>query len=294
MAAVSIPLVVNVSALVIEVPMSIIQGDTNRIGTYLRNNTTIGVWGTTSRQKKEHLSTRKEPKNTGPFIQIQRAGHQVIKTIFIPLPMRDLYNAAVPERDEANFGQFFPDALTSTDATGNTIAGRAAVLDAVGVTALPNGTPLLLPAGFVNADKNLIRKVLLPDVLRLDLSLAPNELSIGANGLQNGRRLGDDVIDILLRIARQLADVKFPDGSGLPGSGAVGNRSALDCSVLPACPDRRVLAVLQGTDFIKADTDVPGLAQSGNDRALLPDFPFFATAHPLPGSPDTVGFPPQE
>ena len=36
----------------------------------------------------------------------------------------------------------------------------------------------------------------------------------------------------------------LPVGSGLPGSGPLGMRKALDCSVLPACPDRRVLAVL--------------------------------------------------
>ena len=47
--------------------------------------------------------------------------------------------------------------------------------------------------------------------------------------------------------------MKFPDGAGVPGSGALGKRRALDCSVLPGCPDRRVLAVLQGTDFIKPD-----------------------------------------
>lgn len=286
----------NVSALLVEVPKALIQGTKDRAGTYLGNNTTIGVWGTTSRQEIEQLSTKKDPKSRGPFIQIQRAGHQIIKTVFIPVPMRDFFNRSVPEDDEANFSQFFPDALTTldNDGTGNTIAGRVAVLNAVGVTALPNGAPLLLPASFANTDPGFIRQALIPDVLRLDLALAPADLAIGANGLQNGRRLGDDVTDILLRVSRQLADVKFPDGSGLPGSGALGTRGALDCKVLPACPDRRVLAVLQGTDFIEADSQVEDLSQSGNDRALLADFPFFAASHPLPGNAGTVGFPPQE
>src|SRR5207237_254571 len=136
------------------------------------------------------------------------------------------------------------------------ISGRVAVLNAVGVTSLPNGVPLLLPASFVNTNKNLLRVALLPDVLRLDLDLAPNNLAIGQFGLQNGRRPQDDVIYIALRLLRQLADVKFPTGSGLPGSGPLDGRAALDCSVLPSCPDRRVLAVLQGTDFIKPDATV--------------------------------------
>jgi len=297
----------NVSALMIEVPKEMVQGTRNRSASYLGNNTTIGVWGTTSRPKvtvlesdgpesKRSDKSEGDDHDGGKFIQIQRAGHQIIKTVFIPVPMRDFFNATVPENDVANFSQFFPDALTTldNDGTGNTIAGRVAVLNAVGVTALPNGAPLLLPASFANTDPGFIRQALLPDVLRLDLALAPGDLAIGANGLQNGRRLGDDVTDILVRVARQLADVKFPSGSGLPGSGALGSRNALDCSVLPACPDRRVLAVLQGTDFIEDDAQITDLSQSGNDRALLSDFPFFATSHPLPGSAGTVGFPPQE
>ena len=278
----------NVSALVVEVPKAMVQGTRNRTRTYLANNTTVGVWGTTSRPSD------RDDGHRGPFVQIQRNGHQVVKTVFIPAGMRDFFNSAVPADDMKNFGQLIPDALTSNDTTGNTIAGRAAVLDAVGVTALPNGVPLLLPASFRNTDKDLIRKVLLPDVLRLDLSLAPRDLAIGGNGYQNGRRLGDDVVDIVLRLARQLADVKFPDASGLPGAGPAAGRNALNCSVLPACPDRRVLAVLQGTDFVEPDLQAEDVAQSGTDRPLLADFPFFGTPHPLPGADGTTGFPPQQ
>lgn len=253
------------------------------------------MWGTTSRGKNTHRSTKDNPVNSGPWVQIQRMGHQVVKTVFIPSATRDFYNREVPEDDLASFGQFFPDSLTTTDndGTGNTIAGRAAVLTAVGVTALPNGAPLLLPASFPNTDKNLIRKVYTPDVLRLNLSLLATDVGVATNGLQNGRRPSDDVIDIVLRVARQLADVKFPTGSGFAGSGPLGVRRALDCSVLP-CPDRRVLAVLQGTDFIEPDANVTDVATSGVDRPLLGVFPYFATAHPFPGAPGTTGFPPQQ
>jgi hypothetical protein len=183
---------------------------------------------------------------------------------------------------------------TDNDGTGNTIANRAAVLNAVGVVGLPNGVPLLLPAAFPNTTRDLLRIALLPDVLRLDLDLDPNNLAIGQFGLQNGRRLGDNVIDIALQLLRQLADVKFPDGSGLPGSGPLNGRAALDCSTLPACPDRRVLVVLQGTDFIKPDSTLADLTTSGNDRPFNATFPFIANPHPLPGDPGTVGFPAQQ
>jgi hypothetical protein len=52
--------------------------------------------------------------------------------------------------------------------------------------------------------------------------------------------------------------------------------------------------VLQGTDFIKPDSQVPDVTFSGNDRPLSTTFPFLATPHPFPGDPGTVGFPPQQ
>jgi hypothetical protein len=223
-------------------------------------------------------------------------GQQAFNTVFGTAALKDTINETVPANDVANYSSLIPDALTVTDndGAGNTIKNRAAVLNAVGVTSLPNGVPLLLPDSFGNTSKDLLRIALLPDVLRLDLNLAPNDLAIGQFGLQNGRRPGDDVVDIALRLLRQLADVKFPNGSGLPGSGPIGSRKALDCSTLPQCPDRRVLAVLQGTDFIKPDATLGDLTTSGNDRPLVNAFPFGAVAHPLPGAPGTVGFPRQQ
>jgi hypothetical protein len=217
-------------------------------------------------------------------------GQQVINTVFTPRALKDMFNASAPSHDAFLFSQFVPDALTTTDndGTGNTIANRAALLDAVGVTALPNGAPLLLPPSFGNTDRNLIRKAVFPDVLRLDLDLAPNDLAIGQFGLQNGRRPGDDAVDIALRLLRQLADVNFPAGSGLPGSGPR-RAGALD---FPA--DRRVWVVLQGTDFIEPDAGATDVTAGGNDKALPTAFPFVGAPHPLPGEPGTIGFPPQQ
>jgi hypothetical protein len=317
----------NTSALVVEVPIALIMpsrptapgarasnsGHGNGHGNghghghfkpvsrgYLVNDTTIGVWGTTSRSRTQKLFTHKDPRDLGPYVQVQRMGHQVFKTVFVPGPSKDPFNRSVPTDDATFAAQFVPDALTTTDndGTGNTIASRAAVLDAVGVTALPGGAPLILPPTFANTDKNLLRRVLIPDVLRIDLARDPLDVGVASNGLQNGRRFNDDVIDILLTLARQLADVRFPAGSGVPGSGAVGTRRALDCTVLPACPDRRVLAVLQGTDFIKADEDLTDFSINGDDRPARTEFPFIGFSHPLPGSdtpaPGTVGYPLQQ
>ena len=272
----------NASMMVVSLPKSLVQGSSK----------IINVWGTVSRPDNE-IAFR-----NGKFTQFERMGQAAFSTVFVPPAQRDAFNRAVPEDDVANFSHLIPDTLTTTDTdgTGNTIAGRAGLLSALELDGLPNGAPLTLPADFGNTNKDLLRVALLPDVIRLDLTLSPSEAAIGAFGLSNGRTPQIDEIDVAMRLLRQLADVKFPDGSGVAGSGPLGSRKALDCSTLPSCPDRRVLVVLQGTDFIKPDSEIASVFSSGNDR-VFPDpyeFPFFASAHPLPGASGTVGFPEQE
>ena len=150
-----------------------------------QNGTRLNIWGTVS-----------TPLGGGEYIQFERSGQPLFNTLFVPLTMKDTFNASAPVDDRAKFSELVPDALTSNGTTGNTIEGRAGVLTALGLTDGQNGAPLLLPATFVNTNRNLLREALLPDVLRLDVSLPSDELGIGQFGLTNGRRPGDDVVDI--------------------------------------------------------------------------------------------------
>lgn len=301
----------NVSSIAIELPKSAVAG-----AGFLGAKGLVGIWGTTSMEGKKSDSDHDHARDR-TFVQFQRVGQQLFKTIFVPSAMRDAFNATKPEDDTQNFSSLVPDALTikDNDGTGNTIAGRAGLLTALGFAdassshpGAGHGAPLLLPASFNNTDKNLLRVALLPDILRLDLDLLPTgilpgaaaqggngdpQLGLGAFGLQNGRRPADTVTDILLQLARQLADVNFPQGLGVPGSGAP-RPGALNFAT-----DRRVLAVLQGTDWIKPDAQVGNVSGNaapfgGNDRPLLTQFPFLAAPHPLPGEPGTVGYPTQQ
>ena len=293
---------VNASHIVVSFPKSIVDNGTGFFGGLAGTNV-VGVWGTTSRNG----------------VQLERMGQQVINTVFVPSGMKDDFNAATPADDVAMFSGLIPDALTSddTDGKGNTIDGRIAVLQLSGLTDLPNGAPLLLPEGFehpLELGNDLLRVALLPDVLRLDLNRDSDDQSIGLFGLQNGRRPQDDIIDIALQLLRQLADVKFPDGAmvpvgddmiAVPGSGPLGDRAALDCgnAEFPQCSDRRVLVVLQGTDFTTPDSQITGVdyTTSGNDSGFAsgsavarftpdstsPDFintvfPFMAVAQEAP------------
>ena len=102
---------------------------------------------------------------------------------------------------------------------------------------------------------------------------------------------------------RRAIGIDLEDRSGAVRA-TVGGRSvevcvragALDCTKLPSCPDRRVLVVLQGTDWMKPDPEIADVSTSGNDRAFPNPyvFPFHALPHPLPGAPGTTGYPPQQ
>lgn len=301
----------NVTSIAVELPKSKIAGQG-----FLGTNGLVGIWGTTSMKGKKADPDHDHDLDQ-TFQQFQRVGQQLFKTVFVPSTMREAFNASKPVDDNQNWSSLVPDALTTTDndGTGNTISGRAGLLAALGFTdasastpGAGHGAPLLLPASFNNTNKNLLRVALLPDVLRLDLDLLPNgilpgaaagggngdpQLGLGAFGLQNGRRPADTVTDILLQLARQLADVNFPSSLKVPGSGAP-RPGALNFAT-----DRRVLAVLQGTDWIKPDAQVGNVSGNtapygGNDRPLMATFPFLAAPHPLPGEPGTVGFPAQQ
>jgi hypothetical protein len=269
----------NITSIAIELPVSMVQP----------KSTNINLWATVS-----------QPTTTGlhplggmrEYAQFQRMGQQAFKTIFVPGPQREAFNASIPANDVMNWSGLVPNALTVTDPTGNnnTIAARYNLLNSLGLFTQGVGAPALLPSTFGNSDPGFLREALLPDVLRLSLTLPPTTQAIGQFGLQNGRRPADDVIDILMRVARQLADIDFA-GSGRPGALQF-NLNNL------ATADRRVFAVLQGTDFIRPDSTLGDLTVSGNDRPLQATFPFLALPHPFPGAttpaPGTVGFPAQQ
>lgn len=252
----------NASYIIVSVPIGAISP-----GFFQNRSNIYNIWGTVS-----------TPYVDDSYVQFERMGQPLFNTVFIPTGMKDAFNAGVPADDMNRWSGFVPDALTTTDndGTGNTISGRAGLLTALGLTALPNGAPLLLPANFNNTSKDLLRTALLPDVLRLSLNAAPDDQAIGQFGLTNGRRPGDDVVDIALRVLRQLADVNFPASLGVPGSGKA-RPNAL------TFPDRRIFAVLQGSDFVGPDSGIGNLSVNNNDSPFLTQFPFFAPAHPRPG-----------
>jgi len=115
-------------------------------------------------------------KTFGEFRQVERMGNPAVNVALIPFTRKDEHNFATPV-DDAN-GQFADDIVATLKALGTNDA-NIAILASVVVT---NG-----------------------DYLRLDLAKPNNSLGVEERitdpsyvGFPNGRRLGDDTVDVLL------------------------------------------------------------------------------------------------
>ena len=148
----------------------------------------------------------------GSFAQVSRLGMPLVNELVIGLPSKDLFNAVKPTADSA-LAQFvtnptFPELL-------NTLF-RAPVNATLGTnfsTIAPNNFPRNdLVATFLTGIRTLNQqsKITASEMLRLNTAVAPTPQARQSNlgvagddlaGFPNGRRPGDDVVDIVLRVA---------------------------------------------------------------------------------------------
>ncbi len=189
----------SVNAIAIEVPVSLLTR-TGAVEAASSTAATIGVWGTTSRPR---VTTRRAPLpavSSGAYSQIQRMGNPLINELLIGTGFKDRFSMDQP-RNDSQFANFFLDptlARVLNAATGGALAiptpPRTDLLPLV-VYAPPIAAPGT-PSGPV------------ADLLRLNTGVAPTPpasqsrlglLGGDAAGFPNGRRLGDDVVDISLR-----------------------------------------------------------------------------------------------
>ena len=176
----------NITALALEVPIVCLKGLDN----------VIGGWTTASRQ-------RNEGRDAGNFVQVSRLGMPLVNELVIGLKDKDAFNASEP-RNDAQFLTYV------TNPTLPTVVG--AVFGSAGVQA-----PTLFPradlvATFLTGINGLNQpaNVRPAEMLRLNTSTpvtpagSQNRLGVigGDNaGFPNGRRPGDDVVDVTLRVA---------------------------------------------------------------------------------------------
>ena len=151
----------------------------------------VGVYASVSRKSKTTRTSRRAPSSRGSWVQVNRMGNPLFNEVLVSLRDKDKYNMTLPKNDEDY----------RTHAENPEVAF---LINAV-LFADPEGDGPLAISGRTD-----LAAVYLPDVLRVDTTTGPvllpgqdgySRLSfIGGDsgGWPNGRRPGDDVVDIAL------------------------------------------------------------------------------------------------
>ncbi len=197
----------NVTTLALELPKSCLVGDGNGV---------IGGWTTASLRKSQTVNAPVGEgaalSVAGPWAQVSRLSNPLVNEVVIGLPDKDAFNASQP-RDDAQF---------ATYVTNPTLPALIDVLfrDAVNATlgtSYENIAPANLPridlvTAFLTGFKGVNQQstVQASEMIRLNTKVpakpAARQSTFGLAGgdlagFPNGRRPGDDVVDIELRVA---------------------------------------------------------------------------------------------
>ena len=195
----------NVTSLALEVPATCLTQGSEKV---------IGGWTTASLRQGRLLNgapgsgLQASEKAGGAWVQVSRLGMPLVNEVVIGLKDKDKFNANKPVNDAANFADYVtnptlpalleslfgakaPTNFPRTDLMTAFLTGLPTVNRPANVTGLGVGGPL-------------------SEMLRLNTSIAAkpaaaqNALGVAAGdtaGFPNGRRLGDDVVDVSLRVA---------------------------------------------------------------------------------------------
>jgi hypothetical protein len=191
----------NVTSIVLEVPIACVTTAASPI---------IGAWTTAAvPQTKTFNATPASglyqgATSSGNFVQVSRLSAPLVNELFIGLKDKDKFNASRPVDDGTNFADYV---------TNPTLPALIEILfGSAGVKAPTNFPRNDLVAAFLTGVEGLNKPttVVAAEMMRLNTSIAPkakgqqNRLGVigGDNaGFPNGRRPGDDVVDIELRVA---------------------------------------------------------------------------------------------
>ena len=190
----------NIHMLALAIPLSEIGGDQQ----------VAGVWATTSRRKIRILpfTGRQAPPTFGPFVQVARQGNPLFNEGLVAIEDKDLYSRTSPATDQALFRKY---------------AERPELARLLNALVLDPDIP------GIETGRTDIAGIFIPDVIKVDLSTEPARLAGGGpnhptnpddvgfsrlgifggdvlfsplknammpGGWPNGRRFGDDVLDI--------------------------------------------------------------------------------------------------
>jgi Domain of unknown function (DUF4331) len=205
-------------AIVLQVPESKVTRNGRGVSGADAGNAVVGVWSTTERRRLEvtNADFDKNGASKGRYVQVSRLGNPLVNEVVIPAGDKDKFNRTRPHNDAANYGKYVVEPelakiLNALFDIGAPEMDRTDIIQALlqglpGLNEHPGpGSPLPV------------------DTLKLNLGVPPAETEnrfgvIGGDnaGFPNGRRLGDDVVDIELQVvAGFLKGNMVPLGDGV-------------------------------------------------------------------------------
>jgi hypothetical protein len=222
----------NISSIVLQLPERLVTKNGKSVSGPDASNAVVGVYqsterrriqvsdqaGISSRRMHKHHRKHKRGKRSdvSEWVQVSRLGNPLINEVVIPLGKKDQFNRTSPDRDAELYGQYVvkPELAAVLNALFNVGAPETDRTDIV--QALLQGLPGL------NQHKG-IKGPPAVDTLKINLGVPPtaNENRFGViggdtAGFPNGRRLGDDVVDIEVQVvAGFLKGNKVPLGDGV-------------------------------------------------------------------------------
>ena len=224
----------NVTSLAIEVPTECLVSE---------GGTIIGGWTTSSLPQAQIEDPSPEYGATsafgGAFVQQSRLSAPLVNEVVIGLPDKDRFNASEP-MDDAD-----PEIGFATYVTNPTLPALLELLFPVEApTNFPRGD---LVAAFLTGLDGLNQPegVTASEMMRLNTAIPPtrrNQQSsfgvVGEDlaGFPNGRRPGDDVVDIALRVVMGRLCYPVPLGAELTGDASIEDTDA-DLVPLGLCPN---------------------------------------------------------
>src|SRR4051795_6011163 len=204
----------NVNSIVLQVPEAQVTRNHKAVADAKAANAVVGVWSSTERRRFQVTNNVSGKGSRGRWVQVSRLGNPLVNEVVIPLGKKDQFNRTQPQNDAKNYGAYVvkPELAHLMNVLFNLGVKETDRTDIV--TALPTGIPVftLIPSNPAAAD-----------TLKINLGVPPsateNRFGVLAGdnaGFPNGRRLGDDVVDIELRvIGGFLIGKKLPLGDGV-------------------------------------------------------------------------------
>lgn len=227
----------NISTIAIEVPIQDLTRSRAVPASPTAADAVIGIFSTASRRSTRVIQSDGTRNTAGAFQQISRLGNPLVNEVVIPLGLKDAFNSLPPTGDAiavpvvldpelpkliktvfALYGDFAGNRVNINipPAPRNDLAQIFALGIPVNAVTGPNYTTVIQGTDGAH------------EYLRLNLAIAPSaspsRLGLLGNdvaGFPNGRRVGDDVVDIALRAV--LGGTPFTPAFNVAPNNAIGD-----------------------------------------------------------------------